>query len=155
MLFDSENPRRVNEFAIIQESAAQAGFNVTDCSDAGWGGLLGTPGAYDASLFGWQSTGLAVTEPRANYYTGGINNLNYYYNADVEKLFDELEGTFDAAEQRRILAEIDTHLWADAYGVTIFHFPSVTGVKDTIKGVDPSILAPTIFWNAWDWELTK
>ncbi|MFC0682263.1 ABC transporter family substrate-binding protein [Lysobacter korlensis] len=155
ILFDSENPRRVNEFAIIQESANQAGFNVTDCSDAGWGGLLGTPGAYDASLFGWQSTGLAVTEPRANYVPGGINNLNYYENEDVTALFDELETTFDEAEQRRILTEIDAHLWADAYGVTIFQFPSVTGVKDTITGVDPSILAPTIFWNAWDWELAE
>jgi peptide/nickel transport system substrate-binding protein len=96
-----------------------------------------------------------VTEPRANYYTGGINNLNYYFNEDVEALFDELEGTFDAAEQRRILTEIDTHLWADAYGVTIFQFPAVTGVRDTITGVDPSILAPTIFWNAWDWELAE
>jgi peptide/nickel transport system substrate-binding protein len=155
MLFDSENPRRVNEFAIIQESAGQAGFNVTDCSDAGWGGLLGTPGAYDASLFGWQSTGLAVTEPRANYVPGGINNLNYYENEDVTALFDELGGTFDEAEQQRILIEIETHLWNDAYGVTLFQFPSVTGVRDTITGVDPSILAPTIFWNAWDWELAE
>jgi peptide/nickel transport system substrate-binding protein len=155
MLFDSENPRRVNEFAIIQESAAQAGFNVTDCSDAGWGGLLGTPGAYDASLFGWQSTGLAVTEPRANYVPDGINNLNYYENEEVTALFDELGGTFDQAEQIRILTEVDAHLWADAYGVTIFQFPAVTGVKSTITGVDPSILAPTIFWNAWDWELAE
>jgi peptide/nickel transport system substrate-binding protein len=155
ILYASNNPRRVNEFAIIQESAAQAGFNVTDCGSEDWGGLLGTPGEYDASLFGWQSTGLAVTEPRANYYTGGINNLNYYFSEDVEALFDELETTFDAAEQNRILAEIDTHLWNDAYGVTLYQFPSVTGVKDTITGVDPSILAPTIFWNAWDWELSE
>jgi peptide/nickel transport system substrate-binding protein len=155
ILYANNNPRRVNEFAIIQESAAQAGFNVTDCGSEDWGGLLGTPGAYDASLFGWQSTGLAVTEPRANYYTGGINNLNYYFNADVETLFDELEGTFDAAEQNRILTEIDTHLWKDAYGVTLYQFPSVTGVSDRVKGVDPSILAPTIFWNVWDWEIAE
>jgi peptide/nickel transport system substrate-binding protein len=155
VLFDSENPRRLNEFAIIQESAAQAGFEVTDCGSEDWRGLLGTPGAYDASLFGWQATGLAVTEPRANYYTGGINNLNYYYNKDVEELFDELEGTFDATEQRRILTEIDTHLWTDAYGMTIFQLPSVTAVKDTITGIDPSILTPSLFWNAWDWEFSS
>ena len=49
-----------------------------------WGGLLGTPGAYDASLFGWQSTSLGVTNSLPTFETGGINNLNYYSNPQVD-----------------------------------------------------------------------
>jgi peptide/nickel transport system substrate-binding protein len=155
VLYDTNNTRRVNEFALVQESAAEAGFNVTDCGTPEWGGLLGTPGAYDASIFGWQSTGLGVTELRANYYRGGINNLNFYGSDAVEALLDELNTEFDTEEQNRILAEIDAELWADAYGATLYQFPSVTGVSDSVSGVDPSVIAPTIFWNIWDWELNN
>ena len=61
ILYASNNPRRVNEFALIQASAAQAGFNVTDCGSEQWGGLLGTPGAYDAVVLR-----MAVDEPRCD-----------------------------------------------------------------------------------------
>ncbi|WP_232466131.1 ABC transporter family substrate-binding protein [Diaminobutyricimonas sp. LJ205] len=155
ILYASNNPRRVNEFSLIQASAGQAGFNVTDCGAEAWGGLLGTPGAYDASLFGWQSTGLGVTEPRANYVPDGLNNLNYYNNDEVTALLDELNTEFDAKKQIELLQEVDKHLWADAYGVTIFQFPSVTAYSSSLVGVDPSILSPTIFWNTWEWERSE
>ena len=49
--------------------------------------------------------------------------------------------------------QIDALLWSDFYGVTIFQFPSVTAFDpNAIKGIAPSTLAPTIFWNIWDWE---
>ena len=154
MLFSSTNPRRANEFALIQESAAKAGFNVTDCSSPDWGGLLGTPGAYDASLFGWQSTSLGVTNgPPPNYHSSGINNLNFYNNHEMDELTDALGKEFDLDKQKEILIEIDKLLWADFYGVTIFQFPAVTAYDPSkITNISPSTLAPTIFWNIWEWS---
>ncbi|MGX5682508.1 ABC transporter family substrate-binding protein [Schumannella luteola] len=154
MLFSSTNPRRANEFLLIQQSAAQAGFNVTDCSSPDWGGLLGTPGAYDASLFGWQSTSLGVTNgPPPTYTTGGINNLNFYSNPEMDELTAALSTEFDPAEQIEIQKKIDKLLWDDFYGVTIFQFPAVTAYdQNAITNISPSTLAPTIFWNIWDWE---
>ena len=154
MLFSSTNPRRANEFLLIQQSAAQAGFNVTDCSSPDWGGLLGTPGAYDASLFGWQSTSLGVTNGAPpTYTTGGINNLNFYSNPEMDELTAALGQEFDVAAQNEILIQIDKILWDDFYGVTIFQFPAVTAYdQNAIAGISPSTLAPTIFWNIWDWE---
>lgn len=153
MLFSSTNPRRANEFLLIQQSAAQAGFNVTDCSSPDWGGLLGTPGKYDASLFGWQSTSLGVTNGAPpTYTTGGVNNLNFYSNPEMDKLTAELGKEFDVAKQNEILKQIDKILWDDFYGVTIFQFPAVTAYdQNAIEGIAPSTLAPTIFWNIWDW----
>ncbi len=154
MLFSSTNPRRVNEFALIQASAALAGFNVTDCSSPDWGGLLGTPGAYDASLFGWQTTSLAVTNgPPPNYSSGGINNLNFYSNPEMDELTEKLGLSFDLDEQKQILMDIDKLLWDDFYGVTIFQFPAVTAYDPaTITNINPSTIAPTIFWNIWEWS---
>jgi peptide/nickel transport system substrate-binding protein len=155
LLYDTENTRRVNEFQLIQASAAQAGFNVTDCGSAEWGGLLGTPGAYDASLFGWQSESLGVTDSLPTFKTGEINNLNFYSNKEVDSIADELSGEFDKDKQQELLKRLDKILWEDFYGVTIFQFPGVTAYSDTLEGVDPSILAPSVFWNVWDWKLTN
>ncbi|WP_236968773.1 ABC transporter family substrate-binding protein [Microbacterium aurantiacum] len=154
VLYASNNPRRVNEFALIQQSANEAGFNVTDCGSEDWGGLLGTPGAYDASLFGWQSTSLGVTNSLPTFVTGGINNLNFYSNPEVDSIISELNTTFDADAQIELQVEMDRLLWEDFYGVTIYQFPEVTAFSDRVTNIDPSILAPTIFWNAWDWEVT-
>lgn len=154
MLFSSTNPRRANEFLLIQQSGALAGFNVTDCSSPDWGGLLGTPAAYDASLFGWQSTSLGVTNgPPPTFTTGGINNLNFYSNPEMDKLTAELGKEFDPAKQIEIEIAIDKLLWDDFYGVTIFQFPAVTAYDPTaIENISPSTLAPTIFWNIWEWS---
>ncbi|WP_431799788.1 ABC transporter family substrate-binding protein [Microbacterium kunmingense] len=154
ILYASNNPRRVNEFALIQQSANEAGFNVTDCGSEDWGGLLGTPGAYDASLFGWQSTSLGVTNSLPTFVTGGINNLNFYSNERVDEIITELNTTFDEETQIELQVEMDRLLWEDFYGVTIYQFPEVTAFSDRVTNIDPSILAPTIFWNAWDWEVT-
>ncbi len=154
ILYASNNPRRVNEFALIQQSAGLAGFNVTDCGSTEWGGLLGTPGAYDASLFGWQSTSLGVTNSLPTFETGGINNMNFYSSEAVDSAVRALQTEFDAEKQITLQQDIDKALWDDFYGVTIFQFPEVTAFSDRVTNIDPSILAPTIFWNAWDWEVT-
>lgn len=155
ILYATNNPRRVNEFALIQASANEAGFNVTDCGSPQWGGLLGTAGAYDATFFGWQSTSLGVTNASANYITGGINNLNFYSNPEVDELLGQLDVTFDAAEQIEIQLQIDKLLMDDFYGLTIFQFPSTAAYSDRVANIAPSTLAPTIFWNVWEWEPTE
>ncbi|MFM9877672.1 MAG: ABC transporter family substrate-binding protein [Rhodoglobus sp.] len=153
MLFSSTNPRRANEFLLIQQSGALAGINVTDCSSPDWGGLLGTPGAYDASLFGWQSTSLGVTGSSPTFKTGGINNLNFYSNSEVDDLLTQLDSEFDPAKQIEIQQQVDALLWGDFYGVTIFQFPAVTAYdQNAIANIAPGPLSPTIFWNIWDWE---
>ena len=61
---------------------------------------------------------------------------------------------FDKQAQIELQQQADKILWDDFYGVTIFQFPGVTAYSDRVTNIDPSILAPTIFWNAWDWEVT-
>jgi peptide/nickel transport system substrate-binding protein len=155
ILYATNNPRRVNEFALIQASGNEAGFNVTDCGSPQWGGLLGTAGAYDATFFGWQSTSLGVTNASANYITGGINNLNFYSNPEVDELLGQLDVEFDPEAQIDIQLQIDKLLMDDFYGLTIFQFPATVAYSDRVANIDPSTLAPTIFWNVWEWEPTE
>jgi peptide/nickel transport system substrate-binding protein len=152
MLFGQENERRQSQFTLIQESAAEAGFNVIDASAVQWGDLLDDSTKYDASLFGWQSTSTAVTESEANYRTGGGNNFGGYSNAEVDALYDELAVETDPDRKLELQIEIEKRLWEDAFGTVIFQFPLVTAVNDNVTGVDPITISPTIFWNFWEWE---
>ncbi|MGC4151985.1 MAG: ABC transporter family substrate-binding protein [Propionicimonas sp.] len=153
ILYGASNVRRQQQFALIKDSAEQAGFEVIDAGSDTWGQKLGD-GSYDASLFGWQSTSTALTESDANYRTGGLNNFGGYSNEKVDGLFDELQTAVDPAEQDRILGEIEAQLVADNFGVTIFQFPSVTAFKSNVTGVDPITIAPTIFYGFWNWQVT-
>lgn len=152
ILYDPANPRRAEEFRLIQESASRAGFSVTDCSNPDWQGLLGVAGSYDAALFAWDTMRLGAAAVSAIYRSdSALANFNRYSNREVDALIDQLVTTDDAGEQTELLTRIDAILWADAYGTPLYAYPTVTAVRDTVTGVTRSPLARTVFWNAWEW----
>jgi peptide/nickel transport system substrate-binding protein len=154
ILYAPTNPRRVAEFTLIQESAALAGFTVTDCSSTEWRDLLGSAGAYDAALYGWQPSNVGVSAVVEAFATDGRTNLNRYSNEEVDGLLAELATTADPAEQLDLQKRVDALLWADAYGVPLYQYPSLYAYdQDAVAGVSTSLLSPTIFWNVWDWKI--
>ncbi|HLV56226.1 MAG TPA: ABC transporter family substrate-binding protein [Actinotalea caeni] len=156
ILFGASNARRQQEYAIMAEAFNQSGlFNLVDASSDDWGSMLDSAtDQYDAALFGWQSTSTAVTAGNANYGTGQINNFYGYSNPEVDELQDQLSVETDPAEQERLLGEIEAHLVNDAFGVTIFQFPSVTAYRNTVTGIDPITISPTVFYGFWNWGTT-
>lgn len=157
--YNNENARRVNELALITDTASQAGFEIVDTGRpaAEWGTLLGTgQDQYDASLFGWQSTSTAVTESDANFRWApqpGLNNYGKYSNPAVDAALDQLQVSTEPDEQFALQLEVEKNLWADAFGTTIFQFPAIQGWDENLKGVDAITISPTIFYGFWNWEL--
>lgn len=150
-LYDKSNTRRAQEYALIKSSEAQAGFNVIDDGNPNWSSILGN-GSYDASLFAWQYTSLAVTGSEAEIQTNGGNNFTGYSNPTVDANWKTLSSSFNTATQQKALAAIDKEMWSDAYGATLYQFPDVVAYSSTVKGVSYSPLAPNQFWNFWDWS---
>ncbi len=151
ILFDSDNPRRVATFELIRSSAERAGFVVEDCGSPDWGALLSEPYHYDAALFGWQVSGLGVTNTVETFRTGGLNNYSGYANAEVDELLDELSVTIDAERRLEIQLAVDRILARDAYGLPLFQLPLVTAARDTVVGVSTVPWAPGVVWNVWEW----
>ncbi|MHA7133946.1 ABC transporter family substrate-binding protein [Oerskovia turbata] len=157
--YNNENARRVNELALIADSATKAGFEIVDTGRpaAEWGTLLGTgQDQYDASLFGWQSTSTAVTESDANFRFAperGLNNYGYYSNPAVDAALDKLQVSTDPEEQFQLQLEVEKNLWADGFGTTIFQFPAIQGWDSKLEGVDALTISPTIFYGFWNWKL--
>jgi len=153
MMFAKDNVRRESEFAIYQPALAKAGFNLIDKRNLDWGSKLGD-GTYDAVFFGWQSTTPAVSADREIFGTGGLNNLIGFSDKEVDALFDQLVVTSDLDEQVQIQAEIEKKLFENAVGITIFQFPSANiSNKTRVSGLDPAILAPTMFYGFWEWKV--
>lgn len=152
MLFADDNPRRASEYELIRDSVAQAGFNLVDGRDINWGSNLSNPSLYDAALFGWQTTAIAVADTAANFVTDGMNNFYGYSNEEVDGIFTELQATTDPAAQDQLLIDAETVLFDDAFGLPIFQFPQITAYNSTyVDGVSDIAISPTVLFNVWDW----
>jgi len=153
VMYAKDNVRREAEFEIYKPALAKAGFNLINARNADWGSKLGD-GTYDAVYFGWQSTSTGVSSDQGIYVTGEINNLVGYSSKAIDDLFDELVVTTDPAKQLDLQTQIEQQLFKDAIGITIFQFPSATiWDKTKVTNVEPGILAPTMFYGFWNWEV--
>lgn len=152
VLYDPSSEYRKAEFAALRDSAVEAGFIVTDCSSPDWLGLLGVAGAYDAAIFAWDMMRLGPGAAAAIYRSDStLANFTRYANPDVDELLDQLERTTDQEERIQLVTEIDSQLFADAYGLPLYAYPTVTAVREGIANVSRSATARGVFWNAWEW----
>lgn len=154
ILFDADDAMRAAEYALIADSAGSAGFVVSDCSSEDWQANLGTPEAYDAALFSWQSARPGVGVAPAVFGTDGYANLNYFSDATVDSLLaDASSVTVESDEQIELLKEADAALWASAYGMPLFQHPTTIAFdQDEVENVSLSSLSPGVWWNVWEWK---
>lgn len=152
--YPTDNPRRVSEFQLIQQSAQQAGFTVKDVGQpaATYFPALATSKAYDASLFAWQYTSLAYTGNQAAFQTGGSSNYQGYSNKAVDGYWNQLQySTGSEADNNALLTKIDTQVVADAATTTIYQFPDLTAWSDKVDNVSDNPIGVQVFWNFWEW----
>ncbi|MEV8254754.1 ABC transporter family substrate-binding protein [Rhodoglobus sp. NPDC076762] len=154
VLFDSGDPLRAAEFALIAESATAAGFVVTSCASAEWRDTLGVAGAYDAALFGWHSPRPGVGLALDVFGAEGYANLNYFSDPTIDSLLAEaISPATTADEKTSALKEADARLWQAAYGMPLFQHPTTVAYdQDRVENVSISSLAPGVWWNVWEWK---
>ena len=152
ILYDPADERRAAAFALIRESAAPAGFQVTDCSRRDWRGLLGVPGAYDAALFAWDTTRLGPGAAAAVFRSDAtLANFSGFSDPRADALIDEILASDDIDAITERLIQLDAILWESAYGVPLYAHPAITAVSERVDGVTRSPLARGVLWNAWAW----
>jgi len=154
ILYNTNNPNRVDSFRAIQESAQKAGFIITDAGSPDWGSLLGS-GSYDASIFGWISPGAGNAALPQIFKSNGGGNYNLYSNAAVDALVDESQITVDPDRLSEIKVEIDAATAADFYGLPLFQLPGLFADNGTVSGIEHFGGQTGIVWNAQEWTLTK
>lgn len=152
ILYNTNNPNRVDSFRAIQQSAQQAGFVIEDAGSPDWSKLLGS-GSYDASIFGWVSPGAGNAALPQIFKSGGGGNYNNYSNSAVDTLVDESQVTVDATKLADIKVQIDTATAKDFYGLPLFQSPGLFADNGSVTGVDYFGGQTGIVWNAQEWTL--
>ncbi|QTG80733.1 ABC transporter family substrate-binding protein [Arthrobacter crystallopoietes] len=155
IMYNKDNPNRVDAFALIQESAEQAGFEIVDggLGASDWGAALGT-GTYDASIYGWINSGVGVSGVPQIFRTDSGSNYNGFSDPEADKLMDELMVTTDAAAQDEIITKIDKLVWDSFYGLPLFQSVGLDAYNsERVEGVVYQPNQTGVFWNFWDWKV--
>ena len=153
ILYNVNNPNRVDAFTLIQQSASQAGFIIDDQGDAKWGSRLGD-GSYDASIFGWINSGVGVSGVPQIFGTGADSNFNGFSDPSADELMQELIVTTDKAKQTDLQVQIDEKIFAADYGLPFFQSVGVDAVADRVQGIDAyNPNQNGVWWNVWNWSV--
>ncbi|MEB4613838.1 ABC transporter family substrate-binding protein [Leucobacter sp. M11] len=153
ILYNNENPNRVDSFQAIKNSAEQAGFVIEDGGSPDWSQLL-SAGDYDASIFGWSMPGIGSASLPQLFTVGGGGNYNNYSNAEVETLVDESQRSLDPARVEEIKVLIDTATATDRFGLPLFQLPGIFAHNDRVVGIEYFGGQQNIIRNAPEWSLS-
>ncbi|MBD8044097.1 ABC transporter family substrate-binding protein [Arthrobacter sp. Sa2BUA2] len=155
IMYNKDNPNRADAYTLIAESASQAGFKVVDggLGASDWGSALGG-GTYDASIFGWISSGVGVSSVPQLFKTGAASNYSGFSNPEADTLMDQLIVETDAEKQRELQTQIDKLIWDSSFGLPLFQSPGVDAHSDSISGINSYMPNQTgVWWNFWEWEV--
>ena len=102
IMYNKDNPNRVDAFSLIRESATKAGFKIVDggLGASDWGKALGN-GGYDAAIFGWINPGVGVSGVPQIFKHGQRLQLQQVHRPEADKLMDELIVTTDTRQAGR------------------------------------------------------
>jgi peptide/nickel transport system substrate-binding protein len=159
--YANDNPRRQGEFQLIQASAKAAGFDVTDVgkpTDQFFDPEVGIGSGkydYDATVFAYQLTSSTVTQSEANTTTGNAYNYQGYSNPQVDALWKQAKVATSGAAAIPLQQKIDAYLWKDASTLTLFQLPDVSAWSSKLSNVKDAPYSPNIFWNFFDWTVSK
>jgi peptide/nickel transport system substrate-binding protein len=154
VLYDPADPRRAAAFQVIRDSAAKAGFVVTDCSTPQWENVLGQEGAYDAALLDADDAYPSVAgiraahEARADARDGRATS-----DPDVATLFTSLSRTEDRDARDELLLRLDRRMYGDRTGLPLYQHPAIAAMRAGVDGVQVSSHQAGILDDAWRWTL--
>ncbi|WP_299166134.1 ABC transporter family substrate-binding protein [uncultured Arthrobacter sp.] len=154
IMYNADNPNRVDAYTLIAESAEQAGFTVVDGGLPGneWGAALGG-GTYDATIFGWVSPGVGVNGVPQLYGCDSASNFNGFCDEEAQAAMDELIVTIDPAEQQELSITVDTRLFETGYGLPLFQSIGINAADEAVQGLtfNPGLVG--VWWNFWEWSV--
>lgn len=153
LLYNSNNPNRVDAFTLIAQSATEAGFIIDDQGDPEWGSRLGD-GSYDATIFGWINSGVGVSGVPQIYGTGQASNFNGVSSPEADELMAQLISSVDPAEQTDLQVQIEELLGKTYTTLPFFQSVGVDAVSSRVGGIEKyNPNQNGVWWNVWEWTV--
>jgi len=151
--YNTPNPRRTQEVALIRDACGKAGFQVKDAGQSDFFGNGLANGNWDVALFGWAGSAI-LTSNSSTYVTGGGNNNGKYTNPTVDQLTTQLDQTLDPAKQKTLQGQLDKIIWTqDLASIPLFAFPAVLAYDKNVQGLTYNASQSDVTYDASKWTV--
>jgi peptide/nickel transport system substrate-binding protein len=147
VVFDTDNPRALAEWTLLEARCESAGFTLVSLASADPAEVIES-GEFDVFI----GTRDLVATPGADLYslTGSsfVGFQSDYIDGKLAKLAQAKEGL----QQQAILKDVDTELFKVAFGMPLYEVPSMLVVADRVSGFKPSPHASSATWGYFNWS---
>jgi peptide/nickel transport system substrate-binding protein len=153
VLYDRVSEFSAGAFAALRDSAAEAGWDVVDCSSADFEAALAQR-TWDAVI---ARTPIPQTPEQiaAQWGSAGGESLTGHADAERDELIAQYAQTTDVYEAREILAQIEATIVQAAVALPLAVNPLVTVIDRGVTGVaTPNGDAAGLIGRAAQWEAT-
>ena len=153
MLYDRASEFSAGAFAALRDSAAEAGWDVVDCSSADFEAALAQR-TWDA-VIARAPIPQTPEQIAAQWGSAGGESLTGHADAERDELIAQYAQTTDVYEAREILAQIEATIVQAAVALPLAVNPLVTVIDRGVTGVaTPNGDAAGLIGRAAHWEAT-
>lgn len=150
-LIRSGRQMRVENNALIVAHEANAGFEVSNETTAGWSSKLSN-NEFDVAMFAWALNSITQDGSNANFRSDGSNNHSGWFDTTMDSLMDQLEKKGSDVQVGTLMGKADKLISDNSWSMPMYQWPSVTGYTNGLKGMNPSAITPNVVWNIWKWH---
>jgi peptide/nickel transport system substrate-binding protein len=148
VLFDSNNPRAKQEFALLSQYANSVGFNLVDVSTKDPRTVSST-GEFDVLIATVALAGETAGDPY--WFTGG--SATAFEDAELDQLLIDYSSKSESLDQIAVLKTIDARLYATQFGLPLYQVPALLVYGKRIKTVVSAPYGGTATYGYWNWAL--
>ena len=147
VIFDSDNPRAQSEWLLLQDRAAEAGFNLTNISSPDPSRAVAR-GEFDAFI----GPRTLMSAPTADVFQLSGNSISSFSSEKVDALLAKY-AVAEGLAQKKLLKEIDVELFKAAFGLPLYEVPSMLFFSDRVSGFVPSPHCFSATWGYYNWSV--
>lgn len=162
--YNTGNSRREQVAQVIQNNLAQVGIEVKPrgIDFSAWVEQNLTPGKFQAILLGW-----SITNPdpdsesifSSNYFPPVGQNMGWYVNEEMDKLWVEGYSTTDIEERKEIYARIGEIISEDLPYVFMYRYGNAIGIGPRVHYEEADAPEPSLstgyFFHAINWWIEE
>jgi peptide/nickel transport system substrate-binding protein len=150
VVFDTDNPRAQIEWALLNERAVGAGFELVNLASEDPSVTL-ERGAYDVYIGVGSLVGTSEGDP-----LGLIGNpQTNFSNEKISELLSRYAAEQTAIEAADLLKQVDAELFASGYGLPLYQIPSIVVYSKNLANLVPAPFGHSATWGYWNWALAR
>ena len=150
VLYDSDNPRAKQEFALLGQYAKQVGFDLVDVSNS-QPRLVYSTGEFDVYLTAVNLAGEVVGDPY--WFTG--SSVTGFKDDAVTAILNAFSTGSEEIDQVASLTKLDAQLYKSQFGLPLYQVPQMLVHAKRVTAIIPSPIGSSATYGYWNWSVSK